>query len=62
MARGFLIHGRIPQSAHAADRTVEHARAALLTRKQTANDIGALAFIGWVLAAISIGATIATLF
>lgn len=62
MARGFLIHGRIPQSAHAADRTVEHARAALLTRKPAANDLGAVVFIGWALAAISVGATIATLF
>lgn len=62
MERDFLIHGHIPQSTHAADRTVEHARAALLTRKPAANDLGAVAFIGWALVAISLGAAIATLF
>lgn len=62
MARGFPIHGHIPQSTRAADRTVDHARAALLTRKPAANGLSAVAFIGWVLAAISVGVTAATVF
>lgn len=62
MARGFLIHGHIPQSTRAADRTVEHARAALSARKSAADDLGTVAFIGWALVAIGVGATVATLF